>query len=127
MTNQTTIAGLSLSLALALAATMTTAAEWPQWRGPAGDGVWPEEVVISELPEGTIPLRWRAAISSGYSGPTVADGRVFVMDRVAKPQQIERVHCFAWQTGERMWSTAAAFWGDPIEFCTSGTTLATRH
>ncbi len=100
MISQTTIAGLSL----ALAATMTTAAEWPQWRGPAGDGVWPEEVVISELPEGTIPLRWRAPISSGYSGPTVADGRVFLMDRVAKPQQIERIHCFAWQTGERMWS-----------------------
>ena len=32
MTSQTTMAGL----ALALAAIMTTAAEWSQWRGPAG-------------------------------------------------------------------------------------------
>jgi len=83
---------------------MTVADEWPQWRGPAGDGVWHESGIVTELPQPAIPLRWRAKISSGYSGPTVADGRVFVMDRVTSPSQIERVHCFAWQTGELLWS-----------------------
>lgn len=92
------------ALAIALAATMAVADEWPQWRGPAGDGVWHESGIVTELPQPAIPLRWRAKISSGYSGPTVADGRVFVMDRVTSPSQIERVHCFAWQTGERLWS-----------------------
>ena len=89
---------------IVLAATMTAADEWPQWRGPAGDGVWHESGIVTELPQPAIPLRWRAKISSGYSGPTVADGRVFVMDRVTSPSQIERVHCFAWQTGELLWS-----------------------
>ena len=43
-------------------------------------------------------------IGSGYSGPSVADGRVYVTDRLAKPKQVERVHCFAWETGELIWS-----------------------
>ena len=34
----------------------------------------------------------------------MAGGRVFVMDRITKPKQIERVHCFDWQTGKRLWS-----------------------
>ena len=92
------------ALAIALAATVTAADEWPQWRGPTGDGVWREQGIVTELPEPAIPLRWRVDISSGYTGPTVADGRVYVMDRVASPVQIERVHCFEWQTGERLWS-----------------------
>ena len=100
MISKTTIA----ALATALVATATAADEWPQWRGPAGDGVWGESGIVTELPQPAIPLRWRAEISSGYSGPTVADGRVFVMDRITKPRQIERVHCFAWQTGELLWS-----------------------
>ncbi len=91
-------------MAIALTATMTAADEWPQWRGPTGDGVWREQGIVSDLPDPSLPLRWRVDISSGYSGPTVADGRVYVMDRVASPTQIERVHCFAWQTGERLWS-----------------------
>ncbi|MFV2067893.1 MAG: PQQ-binding-like beta-propeller repeat protein [Pirellulales bacterium] len=49
-------------------------------------------------------MRWRTPIGAGYSGPTVADGRVYVTDRVAEPEQIERVHCFDWQTGTRVWS-----------------------
>ena len=78
--------------------------DWPQWRGPTRDGVWRETGLIEEFPASQIKLRWRAPISSGYSGPTVADGRVYVTDRVAEPEQLERVHCFDWKTGEPLWS-----------------------
>jgi outer membrane protein assembly factor BamB len=44
-------------------------------------------------------------ISSGYSGPTVAGGKVYVTDRVLKPFQ-ERVHCFDWESGNRIWTYA---------------------
>jgi outer membrane protein assembly factor BamB len=43
-------------------------------------------------------------ISSGYAGPTVADGRVYVTDFVSEPRQVERVHCFDAQTGTAIWS-----------------------
>lgn len=77
--------------------------EWPQWRGPTRDGVWKEAEVRTSLPDVLEP-RWRVPIGTGYSGPTVADQRVFVMDRVEEPNEIERVHCFAWETGKTLWS-----------------------
>jgi outer membrane protein assembly factor BamB len=81
-----------------------TGDEWPQWRGPNRDGVWRETGIVDKLPAGRIPLRWRAPITSGYSGPTVAGGRVFVMDRQVKPREVERVLCFDWQTGKPLWT-----------------------
>ena len=39
------------------------------------------------------------ALGSGYTGPTVADGRVYVMDRVVKPSRQERVQCFDAEKG----------------------------
>lgn len=78
--------------------------DWPQWRGPRRDGVWREDGVLHELPEGQLPLRWKAPIGAGYSGPTVAEGRVFVSDRIEEPEGRERVHAFAADTGEKLWT-----------------------
>ena len=78
--------------------------DWPQWRGPNRDGVWSETGIVERFGSAKIELRWRVPISSGYSGPTVANGRVYVTDRITKPKQIERVHCFDWKTGKKIWS-----------------------
>ena len=86
-----------------LLAAPVAAADWPQWRGPQSDGVWRETGLVTTLQD-TLAPRWTAPIASGYTGPTVADGRVYVMDRLTKPEQIERVHCFDAQTGEPIWS-----------------------
>ena len=58
-------------------------ADWPQWLGPKRDAVWREEGIIDTFPEGGPKLIWKTPLSSGYSGPAVANGRVFVMDRIA--------------------------------------------
>ncbi len=89
-----------------IAISALSADEWPQWRGPNRDGVWNEKGVLDKFSEPQVKLRWRASISSGYSGPTVAEGRVYVTDRVAKPQQTERVLCFDWKTGDQLWNHA---------------------
>ena len=78
--------------------------DWPQWRGPNRDGVWRETGIVDKLPAGRIPLRWRAKVSSGYSGPTVAGGRVYVTDRLTAPAEVERVLCFDADTGRRLWT-----------------------
>jgi outer membrane protein assembly factor BamB len=80
--------------------------DWPQWRGPTRDGVWKETGVLQRFSGPQLPIRWRANIGSGYSGPTVADGRVYVTDRQSEPQPVERVHCFDRLTGRRLWSFA---------------------
>ena len=91
------IVGLLLSIEVA-------AADWPQWRGPNRDGVWPETGIVSVFDAPQLPVRWRTKIANGYSGPTVADCRVYVTDRLTEPNQLERVHCFDAMTGKPIWS-----------------------
>ncbi len=91
-------------LALLFPTSSVLADEWPQWRGPHRDGVWSETGILEAFDGPEIPIRWRVPIGSGYSGPSVANGRVYVTDRLAKPKQVERVHCFDWETGKSIWS-----------------------
>jgi outer membrane protein assembly factor BamB len=80
------------------------AADWPQWRGPNRDGVWQEEGIVKKFDNPQLQVRWSVEIANGYSGPTVANGRVYVTDRLAAPAEVERVHCFDATTGEKIWS-----------------------
>ncbi len=78
--------------------------DWPQFRGPNRDGVWETQGVLQSLPDGQLPYEWSVAVGPGYNGPTVAGGRVYVMDRQVEGMQTERVLCFDSQTGEALWS-----------------------
>ena len=89
-----------------LTATAASADDWPQWRGPQADGVWRETGIVDALPDSGLTARWRMPIASGYNSPTVAEGRVYVMDRLTKPEQTERIHCFDAASGENLWSYA---------------------
>lgn len=83
------------------------AEDWPQWRGINRDGVWQVDGVIDQLPEGPLEREWEVDIGPGYNGPTVADGRVFVMDRdTSDGQQKERILCFDSDSGALIWKHA---------------------
>jgi len=92
------------SFAILLFAGSAHADDWPQWRGPERDGVWRETGLIEEFEAPQLELTWSVPIAGGYSGPTVADGRVYVSDRLESPEEVERVHCFDAQTGKALWS-----------------------
>jgi len=89
-----------------LLAAPTSDADWPQWRGPNRDGIWREKGIVEKFETPQLEIRWQVTISNGYSGPTVANGRVYVTDRLTSPTQVERVHCFDATSGERIWSHA---------------------
>ena len=78
------------------------AEDWPQWRGPNRDGVWREKGIVQKLDN--LKVRWRTEVSNGYCSPTVARGRVYITDRLTKPAQVERVHCFDAANGNAIWS-----------------------
>lgn len=80
------------------------AADWPQWRGANRDGIWREEGVVAKFDSRELPVRWRVKIAAGYNGPTVADNRVYVTDRLTAPAPIERVRCFDAMAGQEIWS-----------------------
>jgi outer membrane protein assembly factor BamB len=63
--------------------------DWPQWLGPQRLPVWNEEDIVDEFPKQGPPLRWKAELGGGYSGPAVANGRVFVMDRLTPSDDLE--------------------------------------
>jgi outer membrane protein assembly factor BamB len=49
--------------------------------GPRRDGVWRETGIVEKFPESGPRVKWRAEIGGGFSGPAVANGRVYVTDR----------------------------------------------
>ncbi len=107
MIARSTLFPVFLGMGLLVAAGMSefaAADDWPQWRGPTRDAVWREDGLLDTFATDQLKISWRQPISSGYSGPTVADGRVFVTDRVVEPKQIERIHAFDAKTGKPLWT-----------------------
>src|ERR1044071_9139355 len=115
---------LLVSRVLALAAVviapgldLLNADDWPQWLGPRRDAVWRETGIVEKLPGDGLKVRWRTPIGAGYSGPAVAGGRVYVLDRqlasgASNPKDpfakgtipgTERVLCLDEKDGRILW------------------------
>lgn len=78
--------------------------EWPRWRGEAGDGRW-NPASLKQGFETAEPERlWLAEIGGGYGGVTVSQGKVYLLDRQEKPESIERILCYAADSGRLAWS-----------------------
>jgi outer membrane protein assembly factor BamB len=106
-----------ISLGVLRAGASARGADWPQWLGESRDSIWTETGIMEKFPTQGPPIRWRAKIGSGYAGPVVAKGRVYVMDRVlaqeaSKPSDPfqrgsitggERVLCLNEADGKILW------------------------
>ena len=79
------------------------AQQWPQWRGPQRDGVLRHRFDFDKFPEDGLEVLWKKSIGPGYTSPTIADDRVFVMDRITDPEQQERVVCYDAISGAQLW------------------------
>jgi outer membrane protein assembly factor BamB len=77
--------------------------DWPGWRGANRDGIWAGTELIEKFENQITLPEWRVTIGSGYSGPTVADGKVYVTDRIEEPAETEGVLCFDEKTGKKLW------------------------
>ena len=71
----------------------SAAQEWPDWRGSNRDGIWKETGIIKKFKSADIPLKWSVPCGAGYSGPTVSGGKVYLTDKIEKPEESERVLC----------------------------------
>jgi outer membrane protein assembly factor BamB len=80
--------------------------DWPQWMGgPQHDGTWYEEGILTNFPSSGAVVKWRTPIGPGYSGPSVAHGFAFVMDRQKSDSGLtsERVLCVDATNGKIRW------------------------
>jgi outer membrane protein assembly factor BamB len=84
-------------------AAQAAADDWPQWRGPHRDGVSKETGLLQEWPAGGPKLLWKITdLGGGYSTPSIADGRIFLMsDRDGE----ESVLVLDVKDGKRVWAT----------------------
>lgn len=106
ISRRTFLAGGVLGLSAPVLAQAPVEEDWPCYRGPRRDGTWRETGILEKFAGPEIPVKWKAPVSNGYSGPTVAGGRVYLTDRIQEPEQQERVHCFDAKTGAKLWTHA---------------------
>lgn len=87
-----------------LVSTLASAAEdWPRWRGPNADGGWnPKDIPVDIARKEPVRL-WKKELSAGFGGVTTSSGRVYVMDRLKTPKEIERILCFDAESGTNIW------------------------
>ncbi len=82
------------------------AEDWPQWRGVNRDAVLDDTKLVDQFATDQLPRLWSVPLGAGYSGPTVADGRVYVTDRGPEgvETEIERILCFSAKDGSLIWN-----------------------
>lgn len=95
---------LLLLLTLKLASSLH-AAEWPQWRGPNRDGHAPTARLPEKWPEHAPKPAWKMKIGEGYSGVSIAGGKVFALARDHK-KGIERGFCLDLVNGKQLWDVS---------------------
>jgi outer membrane protein assembly factor BamB len=92
-------------VALAVAADpVVRAADWPWFRGPEHDGTSAESDLLETWPEGGPKVLWKTPLGKGYSGVSVARGRLYTM---FDDGDETFVACYDAATGKQIWRSAA--------------------
>ncbi len=97
-----------ICLVCTVCANSAIASDWTQWSGNDRQGNWNESGILDRFPEGGLKPTWAVKIGSGYSGPVVANGRVFVTDYRPQPETqtleaLERLLCLDEESGDIIW------------------------
>jgi outer membrane protein assembly factor BamB len=94
-----------VALGLPCLAAAIFAADWPEWRGSGRQGIWTESGILQNIPAQGLKVGWRVPIHAGYSGPAVAQGRVFLLDfaPTTGTRVTERAVCLDERTGKALW------------------------
>lgn len=94
--------GRLLLLALFIAVP-AAAADWPQFLGPARDGVYAGLELNEKWPSTGPRVVWRKPVGTGLSGPVVAQNRLILFHRVADREVVESFDAL---TGAPQWRHA---------------------
>jgi outer membrane protein assembly factor BamB len=106
---------LSLAALLLLAGGPAQAGDWPQFRGPLGNGVSEEALVPTTL-DTNKDLAWKADLPGrGLSSPIIIGDHVFVTCSSGPKQQRLHVICFKESDGSKLWERQ--FWATGHTTC----------
>ncbi len=92
--------------------TAASSSDWPQWRGPARDGLSKENGLLKQWPAGGPKLLWQVNdIGDGYSTPAVVGKRIYLMSN--RGMDNEFVQALSTQNGKPVWTTRVGNVGNP--------------
>src|SRR6266849_3713494 len=104
---------LPLALVLCLASSLVRAedikgsqARWPQFRGPAGQGIGVEGLRLPSQFGPTKNLVWKTALQPGHSSPCIWDDRIFTTGFDSQAKKLETI-CLDRTSGKVLWRRAA--------------------
>jgi hypothetical protein len=83
---------------------LAVAADWPQWRGTARNGISMETGLLKEWPKGGPKMLWELKdIGDGYAAPVVVGGRLYIMSN--RGMENEFVQALSIEDGKTLWSS----------------------
>ena len=76
---------------------------WPGFRGARGDGIASEPIAIARVWGPGFPAQlWSLDLGEGYAGPTVRNGRVYLLD-YDEARQADALRCLSLADGQEIW------------------------
>jgi outer membrane protein assembly factor BamB len=98
------VGGALLGLAAPVAAQLKARpGDWPGWRGPDRTGLSSETGLLQQWPAEGPKLLWKAdGLGSGYSTPSVAGGRIYLMGTQGRQELLIALDA---RDGKRLWAT----------------------
>jgi len=92
-----------IALALLLSSiTVSQAADWPNFRGPNADGIAPDTGINKNWSAQPPRELWRVTMGDGgYAGPSVANGKVFIIDHKGDKDIVRAIDL---STGKDAWT-----------------------
>jgi outer membrane protein assembly factor BamB len=83
-----------------------TQGNWPQFRGPGGDGINRENTPLARSWDGEGPkVLWDTEVGEGYAGAAVVGGRVYLMD-YDQTNRHDALRCLSFDDGREIWRFA---------------------
>ena len=91
---------------------VAAALDWPQWRGPARDGISKETGLLKSWPKEGPKLVWKKGdLGSGYSTPAVVGSKLFLLSNEGLENEFVAAHSTA--DGSRLWTARLGKVGNP--------------
>ena len=90
---------------LGLSPVCLSAADWPQWRGPARDGIAPGFRAPAAWTPASLRSAWTVKVGEGHASPVVVGERVYAF---AREGEQEVLRCLHLADGREIWKEAYA-------------------
>jgi outer membrane protein assembly factor BamB len=103
---------MAIAVPLVFFSLVSTARDWPQWRGPQRTAISQETNLLQSWPKEGPNLLWQLTdIGDGYATPSVAGSRVYLLSN--RGMENEFVQALAADTGKTIWTTRLGNVGNP--------------